>query len=893
MLSNEKLNNTAIFAKNEILSYQRNPTKKSLFDNSMSKKQNQLNNSNITSNNQNSTSLNISNNNNKIKIPILKKINKINKIDRNDKIIPVNRSISYRENSYCYSSEISNNNINNDISLSLINQILKNSPRKINYDLLKKKIKTLKKEFSTKNLNNFTDRKFYEYNIIYGCKANNIIKSYTTKLSQKKFDVKNISLNSRIKETEQVFSEDQIVEIFKEKCKDLNMHIKENLMNHFINSIQSKCISRIINMSECNLGKYSITCLGNILSKDDICSRLILDKNNLGDENISILLNMLKNDNNLIEISLESNSLTAKGGEAIFQYLIKQKSIISINLSSNEGIYRNRIRPEGVKLLENVLQKNLILEKLDLSTNSICNEGLKYIINGLNNNFSLRYLNISNNKINEKGIEYMHENLVNCKLNELNISSNKICNRGCILLGECLSTKLNEITTLNLSDCRINFQALTDFFLLILNNHRIKNLNFNNNNLNSDKWDTLNCITQLTLKSISFSNCNLLKSVMNLALLFKKHPSIKYLNLSYNKIIDEYFAPFIDYPNCNLCLEEIDFSGNYISDKSALYFCENLRYNNSLKKINFYDNDLDIESGNAIIESLRYNHNLININLNCNRIPLKVIYEIKKQVQKNKISQKQNFLPSIKNELQNLKFNPKEFEKLQQSIIKSWKEKIFLAEKYKEKKKLFDNKEKEDQNELNKVLNELKLIQKNISTIDETMTEIKKNLIIEQKSSEIEKKKMQNKINELQQEINSLKNDYKLLMKDQKVDLYEIRNEYNKIFEKFNRSHINLDYVKDVLSRKKDVYNLNTYRLDRLEHPEKYNFNIITGRRISKLRVKPLLKRKATFQYGRENIAKNLKMDNSFKNLNDYKDSSIMEKTKSPLRKSIKIIGIK
>ena len=891
LLSSEKLNNTAIFARNEILTYQINSKKKSLFDNSTKLIQNKLNDSNVINNNQNNTSLNISNNNNNIKIPNFKKITKI---DNKKEIITINRPMTYRENNSCYRNEISYNSIINDSDLSLMNQIMKNSPRKINHDLLKKRIKSLKKDFPFKHLNSFTEKKFYAYNLIYGCNSNNIIKTYTPKLSQRNFNVKNISLNSKINENDQVFTEKQIIKIFTEKCKDLNMPIKEDLRDRFTNFIKPKCNNRIINFSGCNLGKNTIECLGDILSKNDICSRLILDKNNLGDANISVLLNILKDNNNLIEISLESNSLTPKGGEKIFEYLINQKSIISINLSSNEGIYRNRICSEGVKLLENVLQKNLILEKLDLSSNSLRNDGFKYIINGLNNNFSLHYLNVSNNEITEKGIVYLHEKLETCKLNELNLSSNNISNKGCVLLGECLSSpKLNEIIILNLSDCHINFQAIKEFFLLISNNHHIKNLNFNKNNLNNDKWDTVDCITQITLKSLSFSDCELSSSVKNLAVLFKRHPSIKYLNLSRNSINDEYFKSFVDYPNCNLCLEEIDFSENYITDKSAIYFCENLRYNNSLKKINFYDNDLESKSANAIIESLKFNRNLIKINLKCNRIPLKLLLEIKKQIQNNKTSQKQKLLPTIKNELQNLKFNPNEIGKLQENIIKSWNEKIFFAEKFKESKKKFDKKEREDQKELNKVLKELELIKKNISNICENISEINNNLVTEEELSEIEKQKMEKKIRKLQQEINSLKNDYKLLMKDQEVDLYEIRKEYNKLFEEHTKCQNNLNYVKNVLSRKNDEYHLNTYQLDRLEHPEKYKLNITKCRRISKFRVKPVLKRRMTFSCSQEEITCNLKMSDSFKNLDNCRNSVIKEKVKNPLRKSIKIIGIK
>jgi Ran GTPase-activating protein (RanGAP) involved in mRNA processing and transport len=123
-------------------------------------------------------------------------------------------------------------------------------------------------------------------------------------------------------------------------------------------------------------------------------------------------MNGIKVNNCIVRLDLESNDITVKGGEIIFSSLINQNSIIYLNLNSLEGINRNRVTAEGVRLLENVLKTNLFLEFVYLSGNSIKNEGLRYILLGLNNNSTLHILDVSNNDINHIGIKYFSINYI-------------------------------------------------------------------------------------------------------------------------------------------------------------------------------------------------------------------------------------------------------------------------------------------------------------------------------------------------------------------------------------------------------------------------------------------------------------------------------------------------
>ena len=461
--------------------------------------------------------------------------------------------------------------------LDVLNLILKNSPERIDMKLVAQKMNLLNKEIRKKSLNS-TNKKFYDYNIIFGYKTNNIIKSYTPKLILQKQTKKNQAVSKTGQEIHQVFNEDEITSLFYQKCTDLNIPLKEELMNRFTDYIKLKCVNRIIDLTDCKLGYNSMVVLSEILrNNSDKYSRLILSKNNFGDKGVELLLDSIQDNSSLVELNLSSNSIKSKGGKLIFEYLLEQPSIISLDLSSSEGINRNRICTEGVRLIEEVLQTNFFIENLDLSSNSIKTEGFKYLINGLKGNMVLKYLNVSNNEIDEKGMYYLKDNIIDSKLEALDVSSNPIGNEGATAIGKCLgSEKLSEVVKVNLSDCSIRFHGIREFFKNLRANKKISTLMLNKNNLFSKKWVYLeDYFVNLNLRHLELSSCSLNVSVIDIAKILQHHSTLKVLDLSHNQINDSSFIYFKSFPKENISLVELDFFRNYISDKSGKYFFEN------------------------------------------------------------------------------------------------------------------------------------------------------------------------------------------------------------------------------------------------------------------------------------------------------------------------------
>jgi hypothetical protein len=383
---------------------------------------------------------------------------------------------------------------------------------------------------------------------------------------------------------------------------------------------------------------------------------------------------------------------------------MNQNSIISLDLSSNEGLNRNRISIEGIKLIQNVLINNNVLEFLNLAFNSIKTEGFKYLVNGLNQNSTLRSLNVSKNDIDEEGIIYLKSNLLSSKLENLVLSLNPIGDEGCISLGSCIGgEQLKDLIRLDISQCSFRFKGFKEFICQIKSNRKLNVLLVNGNYLYSKNWLELgDYINFLNIKHLGLNSCALNNSCSVIVQILRHHQYLKILELSHNQVDDDCFITFQDLLDDNIIITEIDLSRNYITDKSGKIFFKKLTENKGIQSLNFYDNDLSIVSANIIFDCLKFNNSLTYINLKYNRIPLKILKKINMRIQYNKILAKKRFVPQIKQELVNLAYDDGEICSLKSKIIFHSRESGHYMSKLKESKKIIKLKKEEHQKELKK-----------------------------------------------------------------------------------------------------------------------------------------------------------------------------------------------
>jgi hypothetical protein len=332
-------------------------------------------------------------------------------------------------------------------TLETIKTIIKSNPFNFNKTDIKNKIMTIKPlytkgtyEYNEKiKLSRNTEELYYKYNILYGNKNNNLIKTYTPKLHQNFSSIalfcKHLSCNENNSPSVPVFNDDEINLLMKAKYKDLGINLKEENSNKFNQFCHLKCFNRKVDLNNCNLGLNSIKILLQIfLNFDRICV-LNLSKNNINDKGLILLSKAIKKSFSLISVDVSSNNITYEGGKQFINDLIEQQSIINVYLGTNKHrINNNHITEKGIENIELLLKQNKILEKINLSSNLINNKGIEYIIKGLNENYTLKYLSLSNNEFTCEGIKILNNFIKINRLYFLDLSYNNLGNDGIIKL---------------------------------------------------------------------------------------------------------------------------------------------------------------------------------------------------------------------------------------------------------------------------------------------------------------------------------------------------------------------------------------------------------------------------------------------------------------------------
>jgi hypothetical protein len=124
------------------------------------------------------------------------------------------------------------------------------------------------------------------------------------------------------------------------------------------------------------------------------------------------------------------------------------------------------------------------------------------------------------------------------------------------------------------------------------------------------------------------------------------------------------------------------------------------------------------------LDILKNNHNILNINLNCNRIGIKMMKEIKTQIINNKLIEKTKYLPKLKEELKELEFNPMEINLLKDKIISSNKEREILYKKFSDEFKELSSKKEKELEEVKKYENNFLEIQNEIQFVEKKIIKI-------------------------------------------------------------------------------------------------------------------------------------------------------------------------
>ena len=798
-------------------------------------------------------------------------------------------------------------------NFNILNLMIENNPNKFNYKKLKNKIREINNLYSSNSKESFllpkstkrVEELYYNYNVLYGQNTSNLIKTYSPSMRPKSSSVnkfvKKMSMDQR--ECLSVFTENEVLELIKAKCKDIGIEVKDHMLSKFKDYCNSKCKNRIVDLSENYLGLNSIKFLGNILYNGDRIARLNLSKNNLGDIGAEILINSIINSNSLISLNISSNGITNKGGEAVFKKIFYQQSILDFNISTLEGSNKNRNRLTflGIKDIILYLKNNFLIEFLNISGNSLKNEGFILICKGLNENQSLNSLKISQNEIEEKGIiqglNYIKLSI--SKLINLDISKNKIMDQGLITLTNRLK-KFPNLYSLNLSFCGFEFKGFEHLIKSLQYNRKLEILNVSGNRLKSENFDSLRpYFSFLGLKSLNMSKCYLCdESTYELGLCIEQNMTIRKLNISDNEITDSGFRSFSTLFYKNLIIEYFDCSSNFITDAGVKELIKSLEINTSLKSINLYDNQLHNEIGNLIVEILETNKTLLFINLYYNRIQMKKIDEINKILKYNAKTQKLKLVPNLIRSVKDLEFNPEQFNLLTTKIKEKKSEQNYLYQKVRQEDKIYTSVMEGHQKEIDKKVKKLNNITNQIKEIEKDIRSIEKEIEINEKNFMQSENELKDKIFEEKNTLNDVmsaktyaEQDYENIKKENNHALALTKEKYNLSLKSLKRVENSLGILNNELIEKtktfQNLMEINILNYNNIKKKTGFNMHTNFGKN----------RKRTSFKTFRNSSGVNL-MPSLGKTLNSGKESkndlnSINLKKKAKSKENKKLLKMK
>ena len=729
-----------------------------------------------------------------------------------------------------FSSNLFSRSENED--LDCLNLIIKSNPNQFNKDMIKNKMDQINdmyiigtdKNLKRPKLSYKTEEVFYNYNLLYGHKTQNLIRTYSPKMHPLSSSIKVFlkKFNHNLKENIPIFNEEEVFLFCKSKCLDIGISYRDNIFLKFKDFCNLRCKNRIADLSDSFFGINSVKFLADILYNTDRISRLNLSKNNIGDEGAILLINSLKDSQSLISLDISSNSISHKGGSILFTTFVHQQSIVNLDISSHEGINRNRLTIRGIRNIQEFLEKNLFVEKLNISANSLKNEGFELICKGLNNNITLKELSIGNNDINEEGLKQCLQYINITKINYLNLGGNKIKDEGLFIFANNLR-HFPELKAINVSNCNIGYKGFKELLKVLQSVRRIESLDISENRLKSEKFDELKIFfCAFGLRYLNLSRCHLEdETTYLLGECLSMNETIKILNLSKNKISDAGFRTFQNLLNSNSTLENLDLSCNFISEVTAIDFISNAEFNTSLKYLNLYDNQISNEIGKYILRILDRNKTLMKINLIFNRVQLKTIEEINEKLKINSIKERKKYVPNIERTLRDLAFDPKEFKVLTRQIKSKKEQEILISKKIKSEQKYYSeliNKEYKLVNkkklELKEVEEKLKKTDKKISNSSKNMQLIEENLLINENQIKNQIKKELHGKGDLDMLNIKAKADYELVKKEMEDIINKTRIKYGESQDKI------LDAQKSLSKLNLHLKKMNKL-LDNLNNPHK------------------------------------------------------------------------
>ncbi|XP_058586438.1 leucine-rich repeat-containing protein 34 isoform X1 [Neofelis nebulosa] len=341
------------------------------------------------------------------------------------------------------------------------------------------------------------------------------------------------------------------------------------------------------------------------------------------DRSVPEIIGSLQEDyyNLCMEKSRKINSFVWHLLQEVDEEIEKGLEGITLNIPGNSRLMPvERITGEDFWILSRILKKNPYINGLDVRYNLMSDVGAYYAARLLQKQHKLIYLNLMFNDIGPEGGELIAKALhKNTTLKYLRMTGNKIENKGGMFFAAMLQIN-SSLEKLDLGDCDLGMQSVIAFATVLTQNQTIKGINLNRPILYGEQEESTvhlghmlkenHCLVALHMCKHNMKNCGIKQLCDALYL----NRSLRYLDVSCNKITRDGMVCLADVLKSNTTLEVIDLSFNRIEDVGAKYLSETLAsHNRSLKALSVVNNNIKGEGLVALSQSMKTNPILSNV----------------------------------------------------------------------------------------------------------------------------------------------------------------------------------------------------------------------------------------------------------------------------------------
>jgi hypothetical protein len=264
-------------------------------------------------------------------------------------------------------------------------------------------------------------------------------------------------------------------------------------LKYLVNILKDCSSLRKLNLGLCSISDDEI--VSKLLKSNSNLKVLDLKANNFNSKDLLCLTNFLKFNSTLASLSLTENNIGDSDMEYLADMLETNISLKTLKLAMNM-----MISSKGLNLLTNALKTNNSLTELDLGCNDISE--VNFLEELLQNNKSLAKINLNHNNLVNNEIQKLSQLLEkNSSINSIHLASNCFGDDGAYFLAGMLKNN-NYLTYINFEDNHdITEKSIKYFEEIFEINTNLTHLTFWNYNISDEETELID--TRLKINRIN------------------------------------------------------------------------------------------------------------------------------------------------------------------------------------------------------------------------------------------------------------------------------------------------------------------------------------------------------------------------------------------------------